>query len=220
MHNIPFLKRVSRPLCDAEQQLLAQGSAEHRNELLSVCSWPGGVQHVASLTIDPTLLPAYPILAIPVLETVSRETVFRCLWISKQDPATAHRADSLLPILAATNPEDNSLRVNWNRRNHIGRFYADFSERRNIGSSVGSLINISRFIRGAIFTRHGYADIDQTKSYPTLVVSTARLCGLYVPTLTQYIAEPAPLLQELSEFWSADVENPITKEDCTLIIER
>lgn len=232
--NIPFLKRVNRPLCPTEEQILAEGTLDQRTTLFAKTHFQNGALNIKTLTIDLNELAQvkYALLEAPAFETVSRETLFRIQWLCE------HRADlqeidnitlvqlgngieSVKTLFGAVNPEDDSLKVAWQRRfGGIGRFYADFGQRRNIGSPVGGLINISRSIRDAIFAKQGYFDIDQTKSYPTLVLAIARLCGIHAPSLTHYLENSADFLQQLSNHWSADPDNPITPMDTKKLVLR
>jgi len=228
LHNIPFLQQITRPLCSVETDILVSGTPQQQQQLLAKCTWQvGGLQCIRTIAIDPAQVPAYPLLSSgPVFETISRETLFRLHWLCEQGQVNVTRGSigtttaSIAAFLAATDPQDDALRVTWNRRHGLGRFYADHSERRNIGSAVGGLINLNRTVRNAALERHGYIDIDQEKSYPTLLLETARLCGIHTPALQSYVDNSAIFRQGVIDFWSADPQNPITTDDAKVLILR
>lgn len=231
---VPFFRRQRRPLCPAELQILSTGTGEARANLMANCAFDTtGTPQAQTLTVDLNLLSQenYQLLSRPTYEVVSREVLFRLKWLCQTrdslegiDELTKRKMERAIPsldaLLSATDPEDGLLKVSWSRRYGMGRFIADFGERRNIGSPVGALINLARRFRNTIFTWHGYIDIDQAKSYPTLMVSTARLCGIPTPIMEQYLRDPDSITNELCEHWTLDPENPITSKDTKKLILR
>lgn len=126
----------------------------------------------------------------------------------------------------ACNPRTGLLTTTFANRNGLGRFYANQEKldepvvRGPPATPVGSLVMCPRILKGSIFKRHGYIDIDQEKSHPTLLCILGELMGTTTTGLRRYVERREEVLAEAIEFWSAPNETPLTIKDVKNLVNR
>jgi hypothetical protein len=138
-------------------------------------------------------------------------------------PASLDSRQALIRLNEAVEPRQNILRVHFNNRNNLGRFYADVAPSTSevrVGSKVGSLIRISKSLRNSILFSSGYVDIDQAKSHPTLMCVLGGLLDIPTPGLEEYVRDPARVIALIGDFWSGDPTLPLSRDDVKNLINR
>ena len=84
---------------------------------------------------------------------------------------------------------------------------------RNYADKNISMIPLSKYVKHTVFKYLGWLDIDWVKGHPSIAISIAKSVGLSLPAFEKYVNEFDDIVKTLSEFYSADLENPLTKDN-------
>jgi len=104
--------------------------------------------------------------------------------------------------------KNNRIAVLLKNRYGLGRFYGETTEK-----YCGNLIILPRIIKNTIFKYHEYVDIDQVKGHPSILVNLAFFNGKHLPNISKYVDSFDSIYPEFIEYYSADPDNPLTKDD-------
>jgi hypothetical protein len=116
----------------------------------------------------------------------------------------------------------NTLPVRYApRRGKLGRRYPEcpretYSDGRpdpNYGKYYSALISMPRIIKNTLYYYQGWRDYDQVKGHPTILLELATRNNIPLPAYKDYLQRFDEIVEDLSQFYSADPENPITKRD-------
>lgn len=225
-----MLEQTTRPLSQKEKSLmnLRQFDATRIifvDDQVRVSSW--------KLKLD--ALPEYDLLTTqPVRELCPAETLMRILYYVEDQSRplplgtkiTPEKTVGLSRIQGAANPRTGLLTASFANRNGIGRFYAT-QENQNVhvvrgppSTPVGSLVMCPRILKGCVLKRHGYVDIDQEKSHPTLMCVLGSLMGTSTAGLLRYVQRREEVLAEAVDFWSIPGEVPLSTKDVKNLVNR
>jgi hypothetical protein len=126
-------------------------------------------------------------------------------------------------LVALIDRTSNTLRVKYSPRYGLGRRYAECPEptyadgRPNpvFGKYHSALIAMPRVVKNTLYHYQGWRDYDQVKGHPTLLFAVAKKNGKRLPAYEDYLKEGrfAEIVAELSAFYTADPENPLSKKD-------
>jgi len=106
-------------------------------------------------------------------------------------------------VIDATD-KNGVLNVKHYQAKNCGRNYAD----KNL-----SLIPLSKYVKHTMFYFLGWIDIDWVKGHPAIAVAIAKSCGGLLPTFTKYINDFDDIVKTLSQFYSADENKPLDKNN-------
>lgn len=85
------------------------------------------------------------------------------------------------------------LIVRHNRRNNLGRFYADNGH---------SLINLTRHIKHSIFKWLDWVDVDMKKGHPTILYYIAKSYDIELPTFFEYLNNNTSVMNNIVDFYA------------------
>lgn len=229
----PFFVTGTRSLRDAERaawQTRLDATVEFQIMVRNIIFGEDGTCKMPAISIDPTKIPKYPRMA-SLIEYVPRSTLHQLMYYCQDatrplpggrtmnaDTYTAVKA-----VYAALDPTNDLLRVAFEAKNNIGRYYATydkFVEHITVGRLVGSSLSIPKYLRASMWAKHGFIDLDQRKSHPTLLVCIASLFGIPTPALHEYLTNTEACLDALAEHWTDDPASPITRSDTKRLINR
>lgn len=131
-------------------------------------------------------------------------------------------------VVNAINKKDNTLASVYSPRYGVGRRYPDQPEPKlpdgrtnpKYGKYHGALIILPRIVKNTIFKYHDYIDIDQRKGHPTIIYCHAEQCGIKIPAYKDYLENFNDYVAEISEYYTADPNNPVDKKDVKLLFNR
>jgi len=131
--------------------------------------------------------------------------------------------DEFRKLVALIDRTSNTLRVKYYPRYGLGRRYAECPEptfpdgrtNPNFGKYHSALIAMPRVVKNTLYHYQGWRDYDQVKGHPTLLFAVAKKNGKRLPAYEDYLKEGrfAEIVAELSAFYTADPENPLSKKD-------
>lgn len=173
-------------------------------------------------TIDLATIPAYVEFNQDFTEHIDY-ALANIILNSNDARISPESMDEFRKLVQCINPTTNKLKVKYSPRKGIGRRYADcptpmYPDGKTnpaFGKYYAGLIAMPRLIKNTIFKYHDYNDYDLTKSHPTLLFEIAKRNGRPLPAYEDYLKPNRfdAIVTELSDFYSGDVETPLTKKD-------
>lgn len=164
-----------------------------------------GVSRVQTWSLN-RILPRYDVLTANIVnEPVNRELLRQVLYLAKEDPSFLdHDTHAALKHMYQCIEHCNTVCVLLARR-PTGRFYAsnDLSIAYPGCLRAGTIADLPRKIKGTMFRKGGYVDIDQAKSGMSILLGYGKLCRIPCAALEDYIENPG-LVHDQTEthFWS------------------
>lgn len=111
---------------------------------------------------------------------------------------------SVKNLMEKTLRSSGDIKVSHKQRYNCGRFYAD--------NSI-SLIPLSRYVKHTVLKYLGWLDIDMIKGHPSIAIEMGKQIGLSFQAFENYVNNFDNIVKELSEFYSADISNPLSKDN-------
>ena len=145
------------------------------------------------------------------------------LILDSKDPRIADESlDEFRKLVACIDPKTQMLPVKYTSRHGYGRHYPecpkelnrDGSANKYFGKQYSGLISMPRIIKNTLFEYGQWTDIDQKKGHPTLLFDIANKANIPVSALKDYLLDGKfeEYVTILSEYYSADPANPLTKK--------
>jgi hypothetical protein len=100
--------------------------------------------------------------------------------------------------------KNGELKVNYNNRFGLGRYYADES------TSIGVK---SKYIKNTLFSYMGWVDLDMVKGHPTIITSLAKMNGINLDGYNKYLKHFPEICQELINYYSISGDISLTEGD-------
>jgi phage/plasmid-associated DNA primase len=111
---------------------------------------------------------------------------------------------NLKNVLESVNKQTGELKVVHDQRFKCGRFYAN--------NSI-SIIPLSKYVKHTVFKYLGWLDIDMVKGHPSIAIEMGKLINHPFPAFENYVNNFDKSVKILSEFYSANPENPLDKDN-------
>ena len=173
-------------------------------------------------TIDLATIPAYVEFNQDFIEHIDY-ALANIILNSNDERLSPESLDEFRKLVHCINPTTNKLNVKYSPRKGIGRRYADcptptYPDGKNnpsFGKYYAGLIAMPRIIKNTIFKYHGAFDYDMVKGHPTILFEIAKRNGRILSAYEDYLKPNRfdDIVAELSTFYSANIEAPLTKKD-------
>ena len=174
-------------------------------------------------TIDISELPEYVKFNKPFSEYIDLDLAKIILECDDERISNESR-EEFRKLVERINKHTQLLSVKYSpRKGGLGRrypdcpneFYEDGTLNPNFKKYYSALIAMPRIIKNTLYHYMCWKDYDQVKGHPTLLYELATRNNITVPSYADYLKEGRfdEIVKELSAFYSADEENPLTKKD-------
>ena len=206
------MKKITRPLSDRERLVCqTRTPIDEYRRVQDLHIFVNDTMQMPAVMIDLDLIPLYPLLTDGLHELLSSETLLQLVYFCQETdgilpsgvPISEQVLLRLKHVLCSMDERQNVLAVKWKYVHKAGRCmatYGNFTEMPPRNAPVGSFLGVSKQLRSTLFQKHGYVDIDQAKSHPTLLAISADLFALQAPCLREYLDHPEILQQSVVDF--------------------
>lgn len=154
-------------------------------------------------TIELSKIPKYPEFDGEFIESLDYP-LLQQIYDSEELMNKPEIKSLLKNILNCIDKNTGELKVVHNQRYKCGRYYAD---------NDISLIPLSKYIKHTAFKYLGWLDIDWVKGHPSIAIEMGKSIGISFPTFEKYVNEFDDIVKTLSEFYTANLENPLKKDN-------
>jgi hypothetical protein len=180
-----------------------------------------------SWSIDLTKVPTYTLFKKKFTEDVDIHLA-RIILEDDDVRLTTEIKNEFKKIVNVIDPKTNLLSSLYNSRFGYGRRYPECPSKKlvnnkpdpNYNKIYSALISQPRLIKNTIFKYHKYIDIDQKKGHPTIIKCIANKAKMCLETYDEYLSNFDSYVNEMSEYYSVEGEQPITKKDIKLLFNR
>ncbi len=94
------------------------------------------------------------------------------------------------------------LRVTYDQRHRLGRFYAN---------NMSSLVVKSKYIKNTMYKYLNYIDLDMVKCHPSIVLSVYKRSGRTIPIFEQYINNFDTICEEIINHYAVEGHTRLVK---------
>ena len=143
---------------------------------------------------------------------------------SQDERISSESREEFRRLVQRINRHTQTLYVKYSpRKGKLGRRYADTPTENYPDGRPNpafkkywsALITMPRIIKNTLYHYAGWIDFDQVKGHITILYELATRNGKPLPSYEDYLKEGRfdEIVKQLSEFYSGDPENPLTKKD-------
>jgi hypothetical protein len=180
------------------------------SKLSYLCGW----------TIDLKKIPSYSEFKNEFEETIDYD-LCKIILENESNLICEESLNEFKKLVDCIDKKTNKLRVHYSPRFGIGRRYPDEPEEKlpngrpnpYYGVYHAGLIVLARVIKNTIFKFGRWIDLDQVKGHVSILLDLSELNGKELKAFPYYINNFNAIVKMLSEHYSYDEDNLITKKD-------